>query len=268
MTNRVKQWLAAGLSVAGLASALAGLASAEPNQAPKPGNAGKDVSSYHANFENSQFDWKSLVPLGPSTLYGWQLLKPEPRGLRIVIPYHQSDPKSPFGLKSTLGFAPLYTLEGDFEVTAAYELLAAESFKDGIGPPGADLYLLAEKTLQGVTFRRCVDRQRKPVYLTINADTGKDGKRDFQWRFFPAQQRAGSLQLKRSGSTLQFLASEGVNGPFRKLHEVPCTTNRIGLVRVAAITDGNHSTVEVLWKGLTLHAQRLVPVDLPLLKTR
>ncbi len=73
------------------------------------------------DFRKGHFDREHLLPVGNLSLYSWTLIRPEDAGLRITIPSHQGRDKS------TLGVAPTFNVHGDFEITATYELLDADT---------------------------------------------------------------------------------------------------------------------------------------------
>jgi len=216
---------------------------------------------YRTDFRHKQFDHSTLVPFGFKTLYGLQLLKPEPRGLRIAIPNHQG------AGKPSIGFLPLRKIHGDFEIAASYELLPTEPPKTGAGA-GANLYILAEETFHSASFRRCVTPDGDDAFFVHVSTRNKKGKLRPQYNYFPAETKSGRLCLKRTGSTLQFLVVEGEGDKRRKLHEVEFGTSTIGLLRVATTTDGSPTTTENLWKDFSIQATRLEPVDIPVYRNR
>jgi hypothetical protein len=177
------------------------------------------------------------------------------------VPYHQGE------RKPSVGFLPTFNkVLGDFEITVSYELLTAERPKAGAGA-GADLYILAEKTLHGATLRRCLDPKGQQVYF-VHDSTREDGKLVPRYNSFPTDARTGKLRFMRTGSKLQYLVAEKESGQFRKLHEVEFGDGPIGLVRVEATTDGSPTSVEVLWQDLTIRAQELQTADIPLFRKR
>lgn len=212
---------------------------------------------YQADFRGQKFDRGTLIPYGFETLYGLQLLKPEPRGLRVVIPYHQGV------RKPSIGLLPLLKINGDFEVTATCELLGTEPPKHGFAA-GAGVFIMAEETLHGAVLRRGVRPNGDHVYLVNGMTRGDDGKVRSQIKFFPAENRTGQLRLRRQGTRLEFLVAEEKSDQFRKLHEVEFGKETIGLVRLEATTERSPTSVEVLWKDLTIRAQELTPVNTPL----
>ncbi|MBC8868763.1 MAG: PD40 domain-containing protein [Planctomycetes bacterium] len=216
---------------------------------------------YEADFRDGRFDRDTLVPIGFQSLYGLQLLKPEPRGLRIVIPHHQSKNKP------AVGFLPMLKVHGDFELSASYELLSVDPPQAGAGA-GADLYILAEKSLHSASFRRCVTCEGEDAFFVHVTARDKNGKRRPQYRYFPAETKNGLMRLRRIGTTLQFLVAEGDGKECRKVHEADFGADTIGLVRIQTTTDGSPTTTETRWGHLAIRGDQLERVQIPLYQNR
>lgn len=218
----------------------------------------KSKGVYEVDFRGGTFDHSRLVPLGHRSTYGLTLMRPEEKGLRIHIPYHQGENKP------ELGIAPAFEIHGDFEITATYEILAAEVPKKGAGL-GPNLYILANKTLNGATFRRCVTPSGTQVYLVHWLVRDEKGNRPLRAKSFAAGATSGKMRLARTGDTLRYLVAEQQSDEFIELHQAQFGKEPIGLLRVEAMTDGSPSTVLIRWKDLTIRAEELKPMDIPLL---
>lgn len=216
---------------------------------------------YRTSFLRQQFDHAMLVPFGYKTLYGLQLLRPERRGLRMMIPRHQGD------RKPTVGFIPLFKLHGDFEIAAAYKTLTIDKPTAGAGA-GANLYILAEGTLHSASLRRCVTPDGADAFFIHVATRDDAGKRQAKYQCIPATTTSGELRLKRTGSTLQFLVDEDEGEGCRELHRVEFGTSTIGVIRVGTTTDGSPTSTENLWREFAVQADRLERVDIPLFRNR
>lgn len=232
--------------------------------------AAKDTANriYEVDFQNGNFDHTRLAPLGHGSLYGLQLIRPEEKGLRITIPSHQGKDKP------NVGIAPTFELHGDFEITASYEILAIEVPQPVVnaqGPfqgygAGANLYILAQKTLNSATLRRCVMTTGAEVVQTLSMIRDDKGRRRWQGKLFATSSRGGSLRLVRHGDTLKYFLADEDGGEFVELHQAKKFGREpIGMVRVEAITDGSPTTVIVRWKSLKIEADKLVPVKIPVL---
>ena len=212
---------------------------------------------YEADFRGRQFDRDTLVPIGFQSLYGLRLLKPEPCGLRIIIPHHQGKNKP------GVGFLPTLKVHGDFEVSASYELLSVDPPKAGAGA-GADLYILAEKSLHAASFRRCVSPAGEDAFFVHVTTRDKNGKRRPQYHYFPAEGKNGLMSLRRTGTTLQFLVTEGDGDECRKIHEADFGADTVGLVRIQTTTDGSPTTTETRWGHLAIRGDQIERVQIPL----
>jgi hypothetical protein len=216
-------------------------------------------AEWRIDFREANFDRDRLVPVGNLTLYGWQLLKPEPRGLRIIIPFHQGKEKP------TLGVAPTFTIHGDFEITAGYELVAADTPKAPI-PVGGQIYILAQKTLNGASIMRGVMDQGQQVHFLYWAVRDEEGRKPVS-QPFPAETRRGKLRFCRTGEVLHFLVAEENATEFRELAQAKFGTEPIGLFRVESITNGQPCSAETLWDSIEIRAEKLVPFDIPIHRT-
>ena len=91
-----------------LADASQGLASVASKPEPSPASAAVETDlpiQYASDFRDGKFDRDRIVPVGSLSLYSWTLLKREPRGLRITIPWHQGKQKQTLGYVGTSGLA-------------------------------------------------------------------------------------------------------------------------------------------------------------------
>jgi hypothetical protein len=215
-------------------------------------------AEWRFDFRDGNFDRDQLVPVGNLSLYSWQLLKPEPRGLRIIIPFHQGKEKP------TLGVAPTFTIHGDFEITAGYELVAADTPKAPI-PVGGQIYILAQKTLNGASILRGVMDKGQHVYFLYWAVRDEEGRNPVS-QPFPAEVRRGKLRFCRTGDLLRFLVAEEDAPEFRELAQTKFGTEPIGLFRVESITNGQPCSAETLWDSIEVRAEKLIPFEIPIHK--
>jgi len=202
------------------------------------------------DFRGGRFDTSRLLPLGINSRYGATLFKREEKGFRITIPKNQ------VRNKPKLGFAPKFDIVGDFEITATYEILSLAPVDDGYLGVGPNLYILAQKTLNGAVLRRCT-RSGGDAFLVEWGVVDETGKRTTGAEHFPAQGSSGKLRLIRTGSLLNYLVKEDGSDQFRVLWQTEFGTTPIGLVRVELWAEGARDTVDILWKDLTVRAQDL-----------
>jgi predicted Ser/Thr protein kinase len=223
------------------------------------------AAEYAHCFRGAAFDPRRLLPLGFDSLYGFTLLKPEPEGLRITIPPHESRQK-PY-----LGLAPACEIRGDFQILASYDLLSATPAQTGSGT-GANLYLLLKGTQRGFALRRCVlppgqtfVRGTQQAYvIQFPVPGAAEGQRS-EWKYFRASGNSGCLGLARTGTTLRYLVAEGEPSAWRALADAQIDPGPIGLLRVEAVVDREGAAVDMRWKDLLILAEQLEWADLRLL---
>src|SRR5207244_425450 len=135
-------------------------------------------------------------PLPPLSIFGPDadlFTHPGEKGLRVALPA-QRNGRDPVGLICT---APV---EGDFEITAGYEILEAKRPKAG-GGVGFELYLMAATPGQDALAMMRVARAWGTDVHSCSHNFTRDGKRRFMGsRDTPAVNPSGRLRVVRSGS--------------------------------------------------------------------
>ncbi len=156
----------------------------------------------------------------------------EPQGLRVNIAKAPVQPYGGVGIKSRFG------LDGDFEVTAAFEILHADTPLAGTG---AGVSLQVEKTEAMAGLARLVQPGDSQVLRwewyhnpRIDQDTA------------PCAETTGRLRLKRTGPTLYFLWAPGTQGDaFQEIHKCEFGDSAIDRVRLVAQTGQSPVNVDV-----------------------
>ncbi len=231
-----------------------------PAQAAPAGQPAETLTDEcHWDFRNGCFDRDHLLPVGNLSAYSWTLLRPDPWGLRIKIPAHQGRDKP------TLGIAPALKMAGDFEITATCELVASET--PDHSPVGAQIYILAEKSLNGASLLFGVAPDGKQVFSLFWGLRDPSGRKTGS-ESVPATAREARLRLARTGKTLHFLVAEEDALDFRELKTVEFGEDPIGLVRAESTNNGAACTVETLWSEIEIRARKLEPVEIPLFGAR
>lgn len=223
------------------------------------GSTSPAAETYEFDFRGGQFGDPALVSIGYDSPYSMQLIRPERKGLHLTIPGSQGRTRPKLGL-----FAAL-KLEGDFEITTDFELVKAETPDVGAGV-GANLYLMAEGSLNGATLRRCAAPDGQDAFFVHWALRQADGGRTPEVLYAPAQKREGKLRLTRSGTKLDYLVAEGDDLEFRELKSVDFGPDPIALIQLQAVTDGAAKNVEMYWRSVSIRADKLTRVDIPLLR--
>lgn len=221
--------------------------------------SGADLKAeWQFDFRGAKFDRERLVPVGNLSLYSWQLLRPEPSGLRITIPAQQGKERP------NLGVAPAFTIHGDFEITASYELVAAEAPKTPT-PVGGQIYILAQRTFNAASILRGVSDKGQQGYFLYWAVRDEAGRKPMA-RSFPTVAPRGKLRFRRTGELLRLLAAEEDAADFRELGQTEFGAEPIGLFRFESVTNGQPCSAETLWQSIEIRAEKLVPMEIPLHK--
>src|SRR5207253_533469 len=125
--------------------------------------------------------------------------RPEAAGLRITPPAGKPN-------HARTGVRPFITLHGDFEVTASYEILQADTPTEGFGV-GVSVYVQTDpETKTAASLARRVMTTGKTLFVADRMDVGAGGQH--RMKYFPAAAATGRLRLKRVGPTVQFLVAE------------------------------------------------------------
>jgi Protein of unknown function (DUF1583) C domain len=190
-------------------------------------------------------------PLHPAVkLFGpdaGRVVQSENRGLRITLPATRK--------KSVpVGVATAFAVHGDFEITAAYEILKADKPS---GAPGAGVNLrviVGNPMREAAGLARYVRKGGREVYfVTRNSAATKTKPKQ---ESFPTQAKSGKLRLKRTGSTLYCLVAEGAGNPFREISQTPFVTDDC-MVRFTALTGKSPAFLDVRFIDLDIHGEAL-----------
>ena len=207
------------------------------------------------NFRGKRFDTDIFVPLGINSLYGASLIRPEQRGLRIIVP------KAQIAAKPRMGFAPALQILGDFDITAGYEILLPEArqAEPGIGPC---LYICSEFTRCGASLRR-TEWDGQPTYWFHCRNTDEAGQSSKESKYVLAEGHSGKFRLVRAGSVLHFLAAEAEGEPYFALGMCRFGEDPIELLRLEASATDAHDVIDIVWTDLVIRAEGLKPIAVP-----
>jgi serine/threonine protein kinase len=255
------RWLAAPLLV--LAGALGTVAwthwavrgpavvspsSNQPAPVPSSFDSSRLKEEYRYDFRNEKYDYTWLRIEGSGILA--TLMKPERRGLRLAIP-----PKTQGRL---LGIYTRFGVHGDFEITASFEVLAAEKPQAGkrVGP---ELYLRAVPDSENhmMSMARVVTANSDSPTILANIGQKIDGSPRYHGTSIDSSAREVKFRIVRAGSAVYYFVAEGAAGPFRQIYQTEFGTKDIDRVRIAALFDGSDHRLDLLWKDLTIRAEEL-----------
>ncbi len=160
------------------------------------------------------------------------VVKPEDEGLRITLPATREK-------NYPIVVMPALTLTGDFEITGAYELLAADRPTKGYGV-GVNLTIATNEARDRFAkVSRILRAQEGSVYLT---EFWKHDPKVYKASSVPSEVKAGQLRLVRAGATVRFLVADAPGNDFRVLAERDFGTEdvpRVGFTVADSGSPGN-----------------------------
>jgi hypothetical protein len=165
------------------------------------------------------------------------VVRQEPQGLRLTLPADRAS-------RDPVGIAPRFRIRGDFEITAGYEILAAEEPRSGHGV-GFNLWVrFDEPRLQAASVGQL--RRAGKGYLLVcdRTTTDDEGQQQHRGTTAPAESRQGWVRLTRIGSRLTWFAA-GPSGQFTKLYESDVSPADVTLARLAATSGFAPHAVDV-----------------------
>jgi len=137
-------------------------------------------------------------------------IDPGDQGLRIHLPPKRAQ-------HHAVGVATKLLFSGDFEITAAFELLSTSRPREGYGV-GVSLNLgrASDRNLFG-KVARFVRAAEGNVF--VSEYWSNDPPKTYALTSAPTQARSGRLRLVRQGESLRFLAAEGFADDFQGIDE-------------------------------------------------
>lgn len=197
---------------------------------------------------------------------GWTISGPdaeacvrfEPEGLRISLPSGWAGERPTTGIKSGI------RVKGDFEITAAYEVLEEPAPADA-GSPHTRLSLEAILDTPRAETPKCdmatINRgvsARGPLFVTWmrfwdpaagrSVSTGKD---------VPAAAASGRLRLMRSGADLYFLTSTGVGAELELRAKYRFGTEDLARLQITGATGGARASLDARVTDLMIRADEI-----------
>lgn len=175
-------------------------------------------------------------------------------GLRLLAPPE---------LKA-LGFAFMPPLRGDFEVTASYALphatkLGSPRRRSGGGACMRVWSFDGKRQLAGFFGVNGLQADQGGCY-TMNRGHIENGKHDIRGETTRTSARSGRLRVVRKGATLYFLAADEDSPEFRRLHQIPFTTDNTAGIRLGVHPVDPTAGMEVRWKNLVIRAEGIVGI--------
>lgn len=167
-------------------------------------------------------------------------------GIRIYLPAAtQTYPQA--------GLYSYFSVAGDFEVSANFELLNVPPPKDGYGAtcgiavdtkgPGG-MVALARGELPG----------KGGQYVVTRGQPGNTGETKYDSTFYPSTAKTGRMLLRREKADVICLAADSPTGELRELCRVTFSPATVRQVRIFADPGGAHSTVDARMTQIQVRA--------------
>jgi hypothetical protein len=226
-----------------LALIMIALALADAARAQQPSSA-----TFYQDFRGSRSPQPPLGLFGPDAAL---LSHAEEEGWRVTVPADQP-------MKRTVGLVTTAPVQGDFTITAGYQILQAEQ-PHGRVPAGFELFIVTNTpTDEAIGLARWVTQADGEVYTCSHMSGPPGPKRRYEHRPFPAQSKTGSLRVIRKGHEVAFWADEGT-GDYRRLTSYHLGADDLKRVRLVAFVPPEHSAVDLCIVDLRISADALAP---------
>jgi RNA polymerase sigma factor (sigma-70 family) len=188
----------------------------------------------------------SKPPQPPLELFGSkasQVTREEERGLHVKV-VANAEQTQRIGLNLPARF------RGDFEITAAYEIVTAEIGDKGHGVGVTVIVDLDAPDKDVLELLRVSRINEGQVYGVTRVTLQEDGKDKYHHEWYPTQSKAGHLRLTRRGSELVYSAREGGSDTFQELSRLKCGTYDIRGILFVAYLGYAQNSVDVYLKDL------------------
>jgi LPXTG-motif cell wall-anchored protein len=206
------------------------------------------AETFSQDFRNGQLDRRVLSLVGKQV---HQFAALEKAGLRIT----QAKPDQRL---EPVGCQTRFSIHGDFQVTATFEILDAPKPRIGFGN-GVTLRLVkAPPEANAATLAWFNHPERGEVFVADDERSVGD-KREHKHEFFPTSAKAGKLRIARTGSQVRFSIAEDGEGAFREVKQIDFGTEDIQMCRIAGVTGMAPMNLDVRFTELSITAD-----DLPL----
>ncbi len=175
--------------------------------------------------------------------------QPEDAGFRITVPANQEQ-------RVRVGLEMFPIVEGDFEITAGYEILHADRPQSGEGV-GFEFYIGTAPMVDGLGVLRLARLFEGDVYM-VSRSTNQDGKIQFKHTFKPTQATSGRMRMTRRGAEVAVSAAEGAADDFRELCRYDLGPEDVGVIWLNAFVGASPHGVDLRIIDLKIQAGEVV----------
>lgn len=205
----------------------------------------RSAEQFTQRFGSGSINPRLLKLIGPPTAF-----KQIQSGLMVTLPAEGTQ----------AGAETMFSVGGDFEITAAYELIDLPQPEVGYGPG----VILRLSKVDSDDFAALGRRRQRDGSDVFNANNSKSvrGQRKHDQKFYEAERTGGELRIVRHGPTLTFLVKDGDAEGFRELRQVPFGTAPLKSVKFLADTGGSQKKMTARLTSLSIRAEAL-PYGIP-----
>jgi Protein of unknown function (DUF1583) C domain len=206
-------------------------------------------TTFEQDFRNSHIPLPALTLIGPAPE---TCTKPERGGFRVTL-------KGDGGISRPVGLRTKFSLSGDFEIVADYELLMPDTLTVGAG---VSLIILTDSLPpHRAAISRLKDAKDGNVYLARSSTEQVVGER----AAMPSTARAGKLRLARNGKLLHYSFRDAKEKLFRDVLQEEFGADKIAAVQFVArpgVDSGKVDARLVQWR-IESGALPNLPIMLP-----
>lgn len=180
----------------------------------------------------------------------------EAEGARITLPSGQV-------IQGTSGLVANFTVQGDFEITMAYEIINAERPKEGYGV-GATVYLSPAENggnTNALSLSRRLSKSGETRFVA-NWLQRSEGKPPNTLQYLPSKSAIGKLRIQRVGPLVQFLVAEGDDPVFKPTGKsLPFGADDIRYIHFGGNAGDSAAALDMRLLDFSFRAERLLGLD-------
>lgn len=144
-----------------------------------------------------------------------------------------------------LGIKLRFTVQGDFEVMGAFDIVQSDATEDSYGV-GASIYIATSSESSDTASVALFERAREGrVLVAHRAETTPQGKRDHRQYFRPTNYGSGVLAFNRKGERLGYYFAPALDQEFELVHASEFPADDLNRVRFTAEAGNSPSAVKV-----------------------
>jgi hypothetical protein len=206
---------------------------------------------YYQPFKGNPESLRGLELVGPA---GDRFVHLEPVGLRITLPAGNQ------GESPATGVALPLIVQGDFEITVAFELLQEPEPADAGAKTRVSMEVFLDRSdrwKNRASLRRLVAARGTLFQAWQLAQEQGYGNAQTRSRTVPTQAKTGRLRLTRTGSLLAYSFAKGPDGEFILFRQFPFGAENVNEIRVIGTTGGPKAALDVRVTDWRIRAEGL-----------